>query len=69
MPVSSATLPRTFFVLVQNGRVLDAVIPPADPDKRADVLHELTWAHCMDVHEVTATDASDARTQAAALVA
>ncbi|MEU1592726.1 hypothetical protein ABZ468_07665 [Streptomyces sp. NPDC005708] len=57
--------PRLFFVLVQDGEIVNVVTAPTDAEELADVRHELDWADCLDVREVTAVNANDARADVA----
>ncbi|MFJ4988676.1 hypothetical protein ACIP9H_33365 [Streptomyces sp. NPDC088732] len=60
---------RDFFALVQDGKVVNVVIPPADADERAGVRHDLVWAHCLTVLDITAPDGYAARALASAQIA
>ncbi|MGW2550036.1 hypothetical protein [Streptomyces sp. NPDC001635] len=63
--VPLAKTPRPFFVLIQDGAVLNVATPPADAAERVDAKFELEWVHCLDVREVTAVDGYAAHTRVA----
>ncbi|EXU69640.1 hypothetical protein Z951_02760 [Streptomyces sp. PRh5] len=66
MSLTPEKTPRSFTVLMQDGTVHE-VLPTPDTQEDRDLLYfDAYWGHCLDLFEVTATDADAARVRAVA---
>ncbi|MCX4677672.1 hypothetical protein OG413_20585 [Streptomyces sp. NBC_01433] len=60
MSVSPENTPRSFTVLVQDGRVHGVLLTPATEDERERLAFDAYWTHNLSVRVVVAIDAVDA---------